>query len=75
MGNSFQTNIPTDNIYELINMQLDKMPAWTFDTYSLNGSDSENGTYTFGNQLLYVMEPDMSTVDEAQKKIYAVIND
>ena len=74
MGNSFQTNIPTDNIYELINMQLDKMPAWTFDTYSLNGSDSENGTYTFGNQLLYVMEPDMSTVEEAHKKIESIIN-
>lgn len=75
MGNSFQTNIPSDSIYNLINMQLDKMPNWIFDTYSLNGSDSENVTYTFGNQLLYVMEPDINTVKEAKNKINTIINE
>lgn len=69
MGNSFQTNIPTESIYSLINKQLDSMPNWNFDTYSLNGFDSTNGTYTFGDQQLYVMEPDMSTVEFARNKI------
>ena len=73
MGNSFQTNFPEEDIYKVINRQLDKMPSWTFDTYSLNGTDSENGTYTFGNQQLYVMEPDMSTVDMAKQKIANVL--
>lgn len=69
MGNSFQTNIPTESIYDLINKQLDSMPNWHFDTYSLNGFDSTNGTYTFGDQQLYVMEPDMTTVEMARQKI------
>lgn len=69
MSDSFQTNIPTKSIYELINMQLDKMPSWNFSRYSLNGYDSTNGTYTFGAEQLYVMEPDMSTVEEARNKI------
>lgn len=69
MGNSFETNIPSESIYELINQQLNFMPNWNFDTYSLNGYDSENGTYTFGAQQLYVMEPNMSTVEEARNKI------
>ena len=69
MGNSFQTNIPSDSIYELINMQLDTMPSWNFDTYSLNGYDSSNVTYTFGDQVLYVMEPEEDTIIEARKKI------
>jgi len=73
MGNSFQTNIPTDSIYDLINMQLNSMPNWNFDTYSLNGYDSTNGTYTFGAEQLYVMEPDMATVEEARIKIDKVI--
>jgi len=74
MGNSFQTNIPTESIYSLINKQLDSMPNWNFDTYSLNGFDSENGTYTFGDQQLYVMEPDMNTVEEARNKIDFIMN-
>jgi len=69
MGNSFQTSIPAENIYDLINMQLDLMPNWEFMTYSLNGHDSKNGTYTFGSQQLYVMEPDYNTVEEAKNKI------
>jgi len=69
MGNSFQTSMPTDSIYDLINMQLNSMPSWNFDTYSLNGYDSNNTTYTFGSQQLYVMEPDMSTVKTAKDKI------
>ena len=73
MGNSFQTNMPTQNIYDLINKQLDSMPNWNFDTYSLNGFDSENGTYTFGDQQLYVMEPDVSTIEMARDKIDLVM--
>lgn len=71
MGSSFQTNIPSEKIYELINEQLDTMPNWTFDKYSLNGYDDSNVTYTFGSQLLYVMRPDESTIIEARNKIDA----
>ena len=73
MGSSFQTNIPNDKIYSLINKQLDSMPSWDLDTYSLNGYDSSNGTYSFGSQQLYVMEPDMSTVKIAREKIDFVL--
>lgn len=71
MGSSFQTNIPSEKIYELINEQLDTMPSWTFDKYSLNGYDDSNVTYTFGSQVLYVMRPDESTIIEARNKIDA----
>ena len=62
-----------NKIYDLINMQLDSMPNWNFDTYSLIGFDSTNGTYTFGDQQLYVMEPDMSTIELARQKIDLVM--
>lgn len=71
MGSSFQTNIPSEKIYELINEQLDTMPSWNFDKYSLNGYDDSNVTYTFGSQVLYVMRPDESTIIEARNKIDA----
>lgn len=73
LGDSFQTNFPEKKIYELINIQLSKMPSWKLETNSVNGTDSENGTYTFGSQKLYVMEPDMETVEEAKVKINKIM--
>ena len=72
LGGSFQTNMPTSKIYNLVNMQLDKMPTWTFESISVNGTGKNEFTYTYPNQRLYVMEPDMNTVNEAISKIDAV---
>ena len=72
LGGSFQTNMPTSKIYNLVNMQLDKMPTWAFESISVNGTGKNEFTYTYPNQRLYVMEPDMNTVNEAINKIDAV---
>ena len=72
LGGSFQTNMPTSKIYNLVNMQLDKMPTWTFESISVNGKGKNDFTYTYPNQKLYVMDPDMNTVNEAIAKIDAV---
>ncbi len=72
LGGSFQTNMPTSKIYNLVNMQLDKMPTWTFESISVNGTGKSEFTYTYPHQRLYVMEPDMNTVNEAINKIDAV---
>ncbi len=69
LSNSFETNISTKDLTSLIKMQIDKMPSWTFKSYNLNGSDSSNYTYSFGKQLLYVMEPDYTTVKTASNYI------
>ena len=74
LGNSFQTNIPQDKIYSLINMQLDEMPSWNINTYSLDGTDSKNYTYSYSQNKLYVMEPDYTTVEKGKNLINNVIN-
>ena len=73
LGNSFQTNIPQDKIYSLINMQLDEMPNWNINTYSLDGTDSKNYTYSYSRNKLYVMEPDYATVEKGKNLINNVI--
>lgn len=75
MGDSFQTNIPQDKIYALVNMQLDSMPKWNITSISVNGKDSSNYTYSYSSGKLYVMEPDMSTVALATSKIKEVENE
>ena len=64
--------MPTSKIYNLVNMQLDKMPTWTFESISVNGTGKSEFTYTYPHQRLYVMEPDMNTVNEAINRIDAV---
>lgn len=72
LGDSFQTNMGTDKIYKLVNMQIDKMPSWSIETYSLDGTGASEYTYSYQHQKLYVMIPDEKTVTTAKNKIDAV---
>lgn len=69
LGNSFQTNMGSDKIYSLINLQLSKMPNWTISSISLDGSNAYRYTYTYPVQELYVMDPDYESVQMAHDKI------
>ena len=69
LGDSFQTNMPQNKIYSLVNMQLDKMPSWNITNYSLNGTDGRNYTYSYSGSKLYVMNPDYTTVVKARELI------
>ncbi len=73
LKDSFQTNMGMSDIQSLAKFQIDKMPKWNIASISLNGSDSENYTYSYGSQKLYVMEPDISTVDYARETINKVM--
>ena len=48
------------------------MPNWSIKTYNLNGSDFHNVTYSGGTQELYVMNPDINTVNLANKYINGI---
>ena len=74
VGSSFQTNMSQSEITALVKKQLNDMPSWTIENISLDGSGSNNVTYTYGNQLLYVMVPDGDSVYAAQTKIKEVMN-
>lgn len=74
LNDSFQTNMGMTEIQKLAKFQIDKMPKWNIASVSLNGSDSENYTYSYGTQKLYVMEPDYTTVDYAHNVIEKVMN-
>lgn len=69
LSNSFQTNLDSNIIYSLVNMQLEKMPKWNIETISLDGYDKRDYTYSYPNRTLYVMEPDMNTINLAKEKI------
>ncbi len=74
LGKSFQTNMPKEKIYQLINMQLNSMKSWKIDTYSLNGTGSYEYTYFYKNRKLYVMKPNLNSINEARKKINELLS-
>ena len=73
LKDSFQTNFDVNDVQKLAKFQLEKNPNWTISNVSVNGFDSSNYTYSFAGQMLYVMEPDYSTVDVAKGAIASVL--
>lgn len=64
-----QTNLASATITSLVNNQLSNPRDWTVRSISINGTGSTESTYTMGNQPLYVMIPDDSSVERARKEI------
>lgn len=75
LDGSFETNMKTNELTKLIKNQIDEMPSWDIESQSVNGRDSSNITYSYAGQKLYVMEPDMSTVEAAKVKIDKTLKD
>ena len=69
----FQTNVTLEEIKNLVKLQVSNMPKWSIKTYNLNGRDSHNYTYSGGNRVLYVMEPDEASVNKTKEIIKAVL--
>lgn len=70
---SFQTSIPYELVSYLVSDQLDDSTAWDIQQYSVNGANSSGTTYSIPSQVLYVMEPDMNTVNQAREYISQVL--
>ena len=74
LNGTFQTNMSDNDIQKLIKMQLNDMASWNITSYSLDGTDGSEYTYSYPTQKLYVMKPIEETVTEAQgliDKVYA----
>lgn len=71
VGDSIQTNMNSDEITSLINMQLDSMQGWDIQSYAVSGSGGSDWTPANGFNA-YVMYPDTTTVEQAKQYIQAV---
>lgn len=71
---TFQTNMQSEEIYELVMMQLKNPGEWTIESYAVSGSGTKSNTYTMPNTITYVMIPNEDTINEAKEKIQAVLD-
>lgn len=70
-----QTNMPTKDISNLINVQLSDNSSWKFETITLKGSGTmELPSYAMPGQALYMYQPDQGSVFEIQQKIKEIVD-
>lgn len=72
--NLYITDIPSGYIQSFIKKQLNDMNKWTIIKQSVNGTGASRETYSMPGQKLYVMIPDMETVNIATNKIKEIKN-
>lgn len=72
---SFQTNMKQNEISNLVKGQLENMSSWTIKSNSLTGTGASKSTYSYGSELLYVMIPDATSVQQAKDKISDVMGE
>lgn len=70
----FTTNLSSNNISDLVKLQLSEMPEWNIKSYTVNGTSMLKTTYSSGATELYVMVPDQNTVDKAVTLIDKVVD-
>ena len=71
----FETNMSSDNITDLIQMQVNDMASWTFTQKQFEGKGvMQTGGAYMPNTKLYYMIPDDSSVSENIAAIKAVLN-
>ena len=73
VSNSLITNMNQKEFSKLIKAQIRKKSSWDIETYSVDGTDSNNRTYSTGGAYAYVMEPKEETVKEAKIKLDTVL--
>jgi LCP family protein required for cell wall assembly len=68
------TDMPYDVMASLIRDQIDAGQRWDIRTYAVTGTGTSASTYTMGATQLYVMEPNMDSVEEAKQLIQATLD-
>lgn len=69
----FQTDLTTEEISELVKMQLNDMASWNILSYAVTGEGGSGKTYSMAGLYSYVMYPDQSTVDYGRHLIECVL--
>lgn len=81
VADSLETNMSSDEVRSLINMEIDDLSPWDVQTYHLDGTDQRVMEFAtiaggIGNPNgLYVMIPDETTIEKAKTYIEKVMND
>lgn len=69
LKSTFQTDASQAEISAVVKQQLNSLGDWTVESVSVDGAGKLAPTYSYGSQPLYVMEPNLDTLNAAKAKI------
>lgn len=70
----FVTNLSSDEINNLVKMQIDDGAEWNIKSFAVTGNGGSNFTYSMPNFRAYVMYQDAGLVNAATDLIHRVLN-
>ena len=73
LNGTFETNLTTDDITSLVKMQIDDMASWQISSVNVDGTGAYLPTYSYPSQNLYVMNPNVETIENAINKLNEVL--
>ncbi|NLJ94742.1 MAG: LytR family transcriptional regulator [Clostridiaceae bacterium] len=74
-GDVAETNMPTRDISNLVNVELSTSEPWNFETQTLIGyGRNDLPSYNMPGQALYMYDPDPNSVNELKANIEAVLD-
>ena len=75
LSKGMKTSMSDEQIRSLIKMQLDRNARWNISDYQMRGTNAfSKKCYTMWGTKLYIMKPDMDTVEEALGKIREIMD-
>lgn len=75
VSDCLETNMSTNDITKLVNMQISNGASWSFDSYQIDGKMSSYANcYSMPGQSLSVIIPDGESIYECILKIISVIS-
>lgn len=69
VSDSVQTNMTSEEMSKFIQLQLDDPSSWNVESQAVSGKGDSQSCYSSGSQLLYVMWPDETAVQNAADQI------
>ena len=71
-ASAIDTNLTSTQLNELIKLQLEKNPSWSFNSNYLKGKSDYQPTYSMGSRLLFVYWPEATSVKEIHDQIETI---
>ena len=68
----FRTNMPSEEMANLVQMQLSDMRDWNIISYAVTGESDNQETYSWPGRKLFVYIPNMDTVEYARELMQRV---
>lgn len=73
IGKYVDTNIDSEDVGKLLDLQISNNPTWEITTHMLEGERGSAPSYAFGGQYHSMVFPDPDSVDEITKQIQALM--